>query len=168
MKVDVKSVVTLNYTLTNEATGEQVEKTDPAHPMQFLYGIERVIPKFEEAIHGLEAGEKFAVSIPAAEAYGMRNEDQVAVIPKDVFKDEEGKFNEEHIFVDALVPMTDSEGNHLRGQVMEITDEHVKMDFNHPLSEMDLRFEGEIAAVRAATDDEVTHGHSHGEHGHNH
>jgi FKBP-type peptidyl-prolyl cis-trans isomerase SlyD len=168
MKVDVNTVVTLNYTLTNEATGEQIEKTDPNHPMQFLFGIERVIPKFEEAIQGLEAGEQFAVSISAEEAYGKRMEDQVAVIPINVFHDETGKVNDEHIFVDALVPMTDSEGNHLRGRVMEITDEHVHMDFNHPLAEMDLRFEGEIAAVREATQDELSHGHTHGEHGHHH
>lgn len=168
MKVDINTVVTLNYTLTNDKTGEQIEKTNPAHPMQFLYGIERVIPKFEEAIHGLAAGEKFTVSIAAADAYGMRHEDQVATIPINVFHDESGKMNSEHIFVGALVPMTDSEGNHLRGQVREITSDNVIMDFNHPLAEMDLKFEGEIATVREATQDEISHGHSHGEHGHHH
>lgn len=168
MKVEANTVVTLNYKLTNESNGQVIEETDPAQPMQFLFGIERVIPKFEDAISGLAAGEKFTVSIPAAEAYGTRMDDQVATIPVNVFHDETGKLNEEHIFVGALVPMTDSEGNHLRGSVLEVTPEHVKMDFNHPLADLDLKFEGEIASVRAATEEEITHGHSHGEHGHHH
>lgn len=168
MTVDINSVVTLSYKLTSQQTGEQIEETSPEHPMQFLYGIERVLPAFEEAVHGLKAGESFSVAISAAEAYGTPNDDQIATIPVSVFHDENGKMDEEHIFVGALVPMSDSEGNRLRGTVKDITPEHVVMDFNHPLAGMDLQFEGKVLAVRAATSDEISHGHSHGEHGHHH
>jgi FKBP-type peptidyl-prolyl cis-trans isomerase SlyD len=68
----------------------------------------------------------------------------------------------------ALVPMSDNEGNQLRGRIIEVDDENVKMDFNHPLAGTALHFSGEIISVRAANEDEIAHGHVHGEHGHHH
>jgi FKBP-type peptidyl-prolyl cis-trans isomerase SlyD len=64
--------------------------------------------------------------------------------------------------------MSNNEGEQLRGTILEITDEFVKMDFNHPLAGIDLHFAGEILGVREATADEIDHGHVHGEHGHHH
>jgi len=64
--------------------------------------------------------------------------------------------------------MSDNEGNHMRGQVKEITTEIVKMDFNHPLAGTDLHFKGEILDLREATADELAHGHVHGPGGHHH
>jgi FKBP-type peptidyl-prolyl cis-trans isomerase SlyD len=168
MTVDTNTVVTLQYRLTNDKTGEKIEETTPENPMEFLYGVERILPAFEENIHGLNDGETFDFSIASADAYGDRNEDQIATIPVSVFHDEEGKINESEIFQGALVPMSDGEGNHLRGHVMEITAENVKMDFNHPLAGNDLHFTGTVTAIRQATQDEISHGHSHGAHGHHH
>ena len=133
----------MNYKLTNNQTGEQIEETSTDQPMEFLYGVERIIPTFEEKIHGLEKGDIFDFTIPSADAYGDRNEDQIAMIPVSVFHDETGKINEEHIFVGALLPMTDGEGNHLRGRIMDIMPESVRMDFNHPLAGTDLHFQGD-------------------------
>lgn len=168
MKIDTNTVVSLSYKLTNNQTGERIEETSPERPMEFLYGVERIIPIFEENIHGLEPGQSFDFAIASADAYGTRQDDQVANIPISVFYDESGKINEEHIFVGALLPMTDGDGNHLRGQVKDITPENIIMDFNHPLAGIDLHFVGEILEVREATQDEISHGHSHGAHGHHH
>lgn len=168
MTIDTNTVVSLNYKLTNHQTGEKIEETTADRPMEFLYGIERIIPTFEENIHGLKAGDTFSFAIPSASAYGDHNADQIAQIPVNVFFTEEGVMNEQDIFVGALVPMTDSEGNHLRGLVKDISPEIVTMDFNHPLAGTDLHFEGAIIDVRPATEEEITHGHSHGAHGHHH
>ena len=168
MTVDTNTVVSLHYKLTNHKTGEQIEETSENQPMEFLYGIERIIPLFEENIHGLKAGDTFEFSIPSAQAYGDKNDDHVALIPISVFFDETGKVDETQIKVGAVLPMTDNEGNHLRGTIIEIKDETVTMDFNHPLAGTDLFFQGTILAVRTATQEEISHGHSHGEHGHHH
>lgn len=168
MTVDTNMVVSLHYKLTNHKTGEEIEETTADRPMEFLYGIERIIPTFEVNIHGKKVGDTFAFAIPSADAYGDYQDDQLAHIPLDVFNDEEGKFNDKDIVVGALVPMTDSEGNHLRGMVREINEEMVVMDFNHPLAGTDLHFEGSILELREATADEIAHGHSHGAHGHQH
>ena len=75
---------------------------------------------------------------------------------------------DESIQVGVSVPMSDNEGNHMRGKVLEITPEFVRMDFNHPLAGTDLQFEGKILEVREATQDELAHGHAHGPGGHHH
>jgi FKBP-type peptidyl-prolyl cis-trans isomerase SlyD len=101
-------------------------------------------------------------------AYGPKDEEQIAMIPLDVFRDEAGVFDEEYFVVDALIPMSDSEGNQLRGRILEINSELIKMDFNHPLAGKDLHFEGNIVGIRDASKDELDHGHVHGEGGHQH
>ena len=78
------------------------------------------------------------------------------------------KFDSARVKLDAELPMRDSEGHTLVGKVTAITDKHVEMDFNHPLAGFDLHFRGEILDVREATNEEIAHGHVHGEHGHHH
>lgn len=168
MTVDTNMVVSLHYKLTDHQTGEKIEETSAEQPMEFLYGVERIIPTFEVNIHGLKAGEKFSFHIPSHEAYGAKNDDHIALIPISVFHDETGKIDETVIYEGAILPMTDSEGTHLRGKVLAISAEEVKMDFNHPLAGIDLQFEGTILEVRPATEEEIAHGHSHGAHGHHH
>ena len=90
------------------------------------------------------------------------------MIPTTIFHDEKGIFDTEMFKLGALVPMSDNEGNQLRGRIIEVDDQNVKMDFNHPLAGTALHFSGEIISVRAANEDEIAHGHVHGEHGHHH
>ena len=135
----------MNYKLSNHKTGETIEETTTENPMVFLFGVGGIIPEFEENISGLSVGDAFEFSIQAENAYGLPDENQVA-----------------------MIPMSDSEGNHLRGIIRDVTAEAVQMDFNHPLAGTDLHFSGSIAAIRPATDDELAHGHVHGPGGHQH
>lgn len=168
MTIQEKMVVSLNYKLSNHKTGEKIEETTEEHPMVFLYGVGGLIPEFEENIRGLKVGDSFEFAITAENAYGHSSEEQIAMIPVDVFKDESGKFDTDYFKVGAVIPMSDNEGNHLRGTIKEVTDELVKMDFNHPLAGTDLHFEGKIVEIRPATSDELDHGHVHGPGGHHH
>ena len=56
MKVGINTVVTLHYKLRNLNSGEQIEQTTPEQPLEFLYGVERILPLFEESVLGLGAG----------------------------------------------------------------------------------------------------------------
>jgi FKBP-type peptidyl-prolyl cis-trans isomerase SlyD len=168
MKIGSNMVVSLTYKLTNHKTGEKIEETTTENPMLFLYGVGSIIPEFEENLEGKVVGDVFKFSIDSENAYGNPSEDQIAMLPISIFQNEEGKINEEEIFEGAFVPMSDNDGNHLRGLVLEIKDELVKMDFNHPLAGIDLHFEGTIVEVRPATQEELDHGHAHGVHGHQH
>jgi FKBP-type peptidyl-prolyl cis-trans isomerase SlyD len=168
MQITSNTVVSLKYKLSNHQTGEQIEETNESNPLVFLFGAGQLIPDFEDNVSGKVKGDAFDFHIKAENAYGLSDAEQVAMIPSNIFHDEDGKFDTEMFQVGAMIPMSDSEGNHLRGKIVEITDEHVKMDFNHPLADTDLHFQGEVLDVRAATADEIAHGHVHGEHGHQH
>jgi FKBP-type peptidyl-prolyl cis-trans isomerase SlyD len=168
MQIIENSVVSLNYTLTNHKTGEKIEETTNENPLVFLYGVQSMIPEFEQQLSGKLKGDRVSFSITAENAYGIHEAEQVAMIPANIFHGEDGKVDTEFFFIGAMVPMSDNEGNHLRGKIMEITEEHIKMDFNHPLAGTDLHFDVEVLDVREATSDEIDHGHVHGEHGHQH
>jgi len=168
MIIEANKVVSLNYKLTNHKTGEKIEETTSENPMVFLFGVQSMIPDFEVNLSGKKVGDKVSFAIESENAYGAQSDEQLAEIPLNVFFQEDGKINEEEIFVGARVPMSDNEGNHFVGNVLDITAEIVKMDFNHPLAGVDLHFEVEVLDVREATKDELDHGHVHGEHGVHH
>lgn len=168
MTIKEAMVVSVNYKLSNHTTGEKIEETTVENPMVFLYGVGGLIPEFEENIFGKKAGDAFDFAIKAENAYGVAAEDNIVMIPLNIFADEQGKFDTEYFKVGATVPMSDNEGNRLLGTIREVTEEFIKMDFNHPLSGIDLHFSGEIVEVREATADELDHGHAHGPGGHHH
>jgi FKBP-type peptidyl-prolyl cis-trans isomerase SlyD len=168
MQISTNKVVSLKYKLSNALSQEQIEETNETNPLVFLYGVGSMIPDFEDNLSGKVTGDTFDFKIEAANAYGNHDPQHIAMIPSNIFHDENGKFDDVMFQVGSVVPMSDSDGNHLRGTIMEVTDEHVKMDFNHPLAGTDLHFTGEILDVREATEDEIAHGHVHGEHGHQH
>jgi FKBP-type peptidyl-prolyl cis-trans isomerase 2 len=88
------------------------------------------------------------------DAYGEVNEDAIVELPKHVFL-VDGKFDEELIAVGKVVPMMSSNGQRMNGQVLDINDETIKMDFNHPLAGEDLFFTGKVFGVREASEEEL-------------
>jgi FKBP-type peptidyl-prolyl cis-trans isomerase SlyD len=168
MTIQENMVVSVDYKLSNHKTGEHIEATTAEQPMVFLFGVGGLIPQFEENLLGKSVGDTFDFSIAAEHAYGHSSEEQIAMIPLDVFHDENGQFDAAYFSVGSLIPMSDSEGNQLRGKIMEVTSEMIKMDFNHPLAGQDLHFSGSIVGIREATSDELEHGHAHGPGGHEH
>ncbi len=168
MTIEQNKVVSVNYTLKNKGTGEQVEQTSKEHPFVFIFGTGGLLPDFEANLSGKKVGDTFDFFIDAANGYGNRHEDHVVMIPVGAFQGEDGKLDDENVKVGVTLPMVDNEGNRMYGQVLEINSEFVKMDFNHPLAGQDLHFAGEVLDVRPATADEIAHGHVHGEHGHHH
>ncbi|HRO75901.1 MAG TPA: peptidylprolyl isomerase [Crocinitomicaceae bacterium] len=168
MQIDKHAVVTLSYKLSNHTTGEKIEETTAENPMVFLFGAGQLIPEFEQNVSGLNVGDPFEFTIAAANAYGVPSDDNIVNIPLDVFKNEEGVIDTNEIKVGAILPMSDDQGNMMRGTILNISESEVRMDFNHPLAGTDLHFTGKIDEVREATKDEIDHGHVHGPHGHHH
>jgi FKBP-type peptidyl-prolyl cis-trans isomerase SlyD len=155
MEISRNKFVTLSYVLRlNGFEGEIVEETSEDKPLEFIFGTGRMLQMFEEKLDGLKAGEEFSFKLTADEAYGQVNEDAKVEIPKNIFE-VNGQIDEELIKVGNMVPMQDAHGNRLNGIVLDITDEHVKMDFNHPLAGDDLYFSGAVKEVREATESEI-------------
>jgi FKBP-type peptidyl-prolyl cis-trans isomerase SlyD len=168
MQITSNKVVSLKYKLSNHQSGEKIEETNEQNPLVFLYGVGGLIPEFEENLAGKIVGDSFDFHIIASNAYGDHDQEHIAMIPSNVFHDDNGNFDNDMFQVGAMIPMSDSEGNHMHGKIVEVDSENVKMDFNHPLAGTDLHFQGEILDIREATEDELAHGHVHGEHGHQH
>lgn len=114
-----------------------------------------MLKDFEDNLSGLAGGDTFDFSLTPEQAYGERNEDHVMELPKHIFEID-GKFDSEHIKEGETVPMMSSDGNRMNGSVLEVKDDIVVMDFNHPLAGETLHFSGEVIDVHDPTEEEIT------------
>ncbi len=143
------------YQINPDGSETLVHQTDKDDPEKIVFGITRgVIAPLEKALDGMEAGGEFDVVAKADEAFGPRDPEQVAELDKDIFV-VDGKFDDEVIKPGAIVPMMTQDGYRINGVVEEVTDDKVKMDFNHPLAGKDVRFKGKVTLVRDATPEEL-------------
>jgi FKBP-type peptidyl-prolyl cis-trans isomerase SlyD len=155
LEIEKYSMVTLTYDLRiDDENGEMIEQATEAQPLQFLYGAGMMLPSFESQLAGMRQGDPFVIKLNKNDAYGDVNHDAIIELPKHVFL-VNGQFDSEMISEGNTVPMMSSNGQRMNGLVLEVTEENVKMDFNHPLAGEDLYFAGKIMEVRAATDDEI-------------
>ncbi|MBV2246423.1 MAG: peptidylprolyl isomerase [Lentimicrobium sp.] len=168
MTISKNKVVSLTYELKlDDNKGHVIDKADKDQPLVFLYGAGNLLPKFESNIESLDVNDTFEFTLNSDDAYGQTNNEAVIDLPIDIFK-VEGKIDEEMLQVGNVIPMQDNNGNPLEGLVVEIGDNEVKMDFNHPLAGKTLHFTGKVIDVRDASEEEISHGHVHGAHGHQH
>ncbi|MCB2196024.1 MAG: peptidylprolyl isomerase [Bacteroidetes bacterium] len=161
MTISNEKVVTLVYQLkVDNSEGDVVETVKEDKPFVFLYGAGLMLPKFEENLSGLKAGDDFEFTLKCEDAYGKATEEAVMDLPKNIFE-VEGKIEDGLLKEGNVIPMQNNEGQKFNGVVVEVADETVKMDFNHPLAGDDLHFTGQIKEVRDATKEELEHGHVH-------
>jgi len=165
MKITKHTVPSVSYSLNID--GEVIDQAEKSNPLTFLAGTESMIPGFENQLEGLSKGDTYDFAVQPEEGYGKVNLEAIVDVPKNIFI-VEGEMKEDLLVVGNTVPMQDNQGNSLKGIILEITEETVKMDFNHPLAGKVLNFTGEVIDVREATKEELEHGHVHGPGGHQH
>lgn len=153
-------VVKFNYTLTN-AEGETLDQSQEGQPLAYLHGAGNIIPGLEKALLGKQAGDKFTVTVPAAEGYGEYNADLVQEVPKQMFQ------GVENIEAGMQFQAQTDDGVQIV-TVKAVEGDNVLVDANFPLAGQDLTFDVEITEVRDATTEELEHGHVHGAGGHHH
>ncbi|MDD2380516.1 MAG: FKBP-type peptidyl-prolyl cis-trans isomerase [Mariniphaga sp.] len=154
-EISKNSMVTVTYDLRiDDEQGEVIETATAENPLQFIYGAGSMLPKFESHLEGLKEGDPFIIQLSKNDAYGELNDDAIVELPKHIFI-VDGKFDDEMIAVGNTVPMMSSSGQRLNGQVLNIGEEVVKTDFNHPLAGEDLYFTGRVTEVRDATEEEL-------------
>jgi FKBP-type peptidyl-prolyl cis-trans isomerase SlyD len=168
MKVGKDKVVTLTYVLRmNDEKGEIIQEVDESRPFVHLFGAGTLLPAFEANLDSLEPEATFGFSIPASDAYGGKNDEAIIELDKSLFEID-GKIDDELLAIGNVIAMQDQDGNPVDGRVLEVKDDTVIMDFNHPLAGQDIHFSGKILEVREATSEELDHNHVHGESGHHH
>jgi len=151
-------VIALTYELREGGPeGELLESVNKDQPIEFLFGAGRLNQSFEENVKDLAEGQSFDFLIKADNAYGQVNDKAIVDLPKSIFVID-GKLAEDLLVEGNIINMEDQEGNPHRGKVMEVGNEKVKMDFNHPLAGMDLHFRGQVVNRREPTQEEVKQG----------
>ncbi len=159
MTIEKNHAVTVNYKLhTVETNGEKVfvEETTSENPLTYLHGVGMMIPKFEEELNGLTTGDTKSFTIAPEEGYGEADPNAIAQLPLEMFS-ESGLPP-----VGAMLPLTDDQGNQFRAVVVEVNENAVVADLNHPMAGKTLHFDVEVVATRPATEEELAHGHAHG------
>ena len=150
-----EKMVSVIYELKyDDAEAKLIEKVENNNPLTFLFGTGKMLEHFESNLDGLNSGDAFDFKLSAEQAYGPVTEDAVVEVPKQAFE-VDGKVDEKLVKLGNTIPMMDSYGNKLHGIVLAITDDQVKMDFNHPLAGEDLHFKGTIVDVRDAKPEEL-------------
>jgi FKBP-type peptidyl-prolyl cis-trans isomerase SlyD len=168
MQIKKNTVVSLTYVLKHDnAAGEIIEETRAGDPLMFLYGNGQMLPKFEEHLESLQTGDAFEFTLASEDAYGEVDQDAIIDLEKSIFE-VEGKIDNEMLAIGNVIPMRDDQGHMLQGTVVSVSNDSVRMDFNHPMAGNTLHFAGEVIEVRDATAEELSHGHAHGVGGHHH
>jgi FKBP-type peptidyl-prolyl cis-trans isomerase SlyD len=157
MQIAKDSVVSIDYRL-HLGDGKLVDESDPGDPLVYLQGYEEIVPGLEKALEGKKAGDTLKVQVSPEDGYGEYDPDGVEEVPREDFPPdmelEEG----------GIVSATDDDGDEVDFLVKELRPKTVVVDFNHPLAGKTLHFEVTVREVRAATAEELEHGHAHGPH----
>ena len=159
MKIEKDRAVRFHYSVAEQGQ-ESVENSHGGDPLAVLIGHNNIIPGLEKAMEGREAGEKFSVDVPAAEAYGERREGLSQRVPKKHFQGSKLEPGMQVVLNTNVGPRAVT--------VEKVGMTTVDIDLNHPMAGKDLHFEIEVVEVREATPEEIEHGHVHGEGGHAH
>ena len=141
------------YTIT-DGKSELVEEAPADKPFVFISGFGISLEDFENAVEDVEKDGEFDFTLTSEQAYGEYVDERVLDLEKEIFSIN-GHFDHENIFKDAVVPLQNEDGNHFMGHVLDITDDKVKIDLNHPLAGKTLNFKGNVLENREATKEEV-------------
>ncbi len=154
-KVEDDVVVGLDYTLTVD--GQVINSTKDEDPLQYIQGHKNIIPGLEQSLYGMQVGQSKEVTVDAKNAYGEQNPEALIEVPRSEFPPE--------IPMEQGVQLQvrDMSGQVQDARIEKVGSDSVTLDFNHPLAGKDLHFDVTIASLRPATEEELEHGHVHGD-----
>ncbi len=154
MTIQQNKVVAMHYSVS-DAKGNELDSSFGNEPLVFIFGSGSLIRGLEQALEGKQAGDRFTVEVAAADAYGDRHEELTQAVPRAMFEGMD-------VQVGMRFRAAGDDGQEQSVIVLDVTEDEVVVDGNHPLSGIDLTFDVEILLVRDANADELAHGHAHG------
>lgn len=153
MKIQDNCVVAIHYTLTNDA-GDVIDTSEGRDPLRYLQGHGNIIPGLEEALLGRSAGDNVNVVVEPEDGYGPVQDSLIQAVPREAFD------GVDTIEVGMQFQAQTSQGP-IPVTVIAVDDSSVTLDGNHELAGVRLNFAVQIAEVRAASAEELDHGHVH-------
>ena len=159
MEIARNCVVTLNYSV-RDPDGNIID--DGQQPLIYLHGgYDGIFPLLEEALHGKSVGAQIEVKLQPEDAFGDYDEELVLV-------EEVSQFPDNIEVGMSFERVTDDGEEEMVYRITDIAESKVVVDGNHPLAGIALVFDVTVAEVRAATAEEISHGHVHGPGGQHH
>jgi FKBP-type peptidyl-prolyl cis-trans isomerase SlyD len=160
MLIEKDRVALIHYTLTDDS-GAVIDSSTGGEPLAYLHGSGNLVPGLENALEGKRAGEKFSVTVAPADGYGVRDEQLIQRVPKRSL----GGAGE----IKKGMQFQAQVGGGIRVfTVTAVVGDMIMLDGNHALADKRLNFQIDVVEVRAASEEELAHGHVHGVGGHHH
>jgi FKBP-type peptidyl-prolyl cis-trans isomerase SlyD len=148
-------VVGMEYTL--HVDGEILDSSEGHGPLEFLHGSGNIIPGLERELYGMAIGESKKVVIAPVDGYGEVDPNALVHVPR-------SQFPENIPMVEGTeIQVNDQQGNEMMARIDHVEEDSVRLDFNHPLAGKELKFDVKIVSLREPTDEELDHGHVHGD-----
>jgi FKBP-type peptidyl-prolyl cis-trans isomerase SlyD len=147
-------VVSLDYVLKLD-TGKEIDRSEEGEPLQYLHGHHQIVSGLERALEGMSAGGEKDVVVFPADGYGEHDSDKIQTIPRNALP--AGL----DLSPGDILVVSDGQLEEYETQVLDVTDNEVVLDFNHPLAGETLYFHVRVTGLRIATEDELAHGHAH-------
>lgn len=160
MQITKDTVVQLHYTLS-DTNGEQIESSKQGTPLLYLHGHQNMLPAIETALEGKQAGDAFELVLEPKDAYGERDENAIQSIQ---VKHLQGAKK----WAPGMIAVVETDHGPRQVKIVKVGMFKADVDVNHPLAGKTLNFALEVVDVRAASAEEVEHGHAHGVGGHHH
>lgn len=161
MLITNQHVVAIDYTLSNDA-GEVIDSSAGAEPLVYLHGASNIIAGLENALAGKAVGDELEVSIEPEDAYGEYSAELITNLGREMFE------GVEELEVGMQFHASAPDGGMQIVTIRDVDGDQVTIDGNHPLAGQQLNFKVKVVSIRAASEEEIAHGHVHGEGGHQH
>jgi len=161
MLIAANKAVSIEYTLTNDA-GEVIDSSAGGAPLVYLQGAGNIIPGLEKALEGKQVGDDLDVAIEPEDAYGEYAAELVSTLSRSMFE------GVDELEVGMQFHASAPDGQMQIVTIRDLDGDDVTVDGNHPLAGQRLHFKVKVVDIREASQEEVAHGHVHGEGGHHH
>ncbi|WP_163936900.1 peptidylprolyl isomerase [Paraferrimonas sp. SM1919] len=153
MKITANCAVTITYHLYN-SDDQLLESATGDDNVAYLHGAENMIPGVEQALEGKTVGDKLSVTVEPEDGYGPLNDGLIQTVPMDAFGEVED-------IVPGMTFMAQTEHGQLPVRVLEVQEDGVVLDGNHPYAGQVLKFDIEVVKVEQASEQDIAHGHLH-------
>jgi FKBP-type peptidyl-prolyl cis-trans isomerase SlyD len=140
-------LVEISYQLSDAETGTTLDSSTAGEPLTYVHGRGQLLPGLEQALEDRSAGDELSITVPASEGYGEHHPEMVMTVPRDRL----GFDIREGGVVQAQLP--DGRSHYL--MIVDIQEDQVILDGNHPLAGRSLHFDVTVEGVREATPEEV-------------
>lgn len=159
MKIEQNSVVQLHYQLSDDKG--LIEDSAKGEPLLYLHGHQNMLPAIEVALLGKEAGDEVELTLAPADAYGERRSDAIQSVQVKHLRGAKK-------WQPGMMAVVETEQGPRQVTIVKVGMFKAEVDTNHPLAGKTLTFKFKVLAIRAASDEEIAHGHAHGIGGHHH